>query len=276
MGDISNTVKQLVGLVSSLQTRTVDESSAPFALVPEGFKVESLEKTLEHPLQIRQKVNLKTAASFIAYVIRFGDQFSTIFADQDNRAFRAILDFHAQGENHEEHTASWNNHTADYACPLSREWQAWSQHDSDKMNQLQFAEFLEDRAQDIVSPSGAELLDIALKFNVTRKSVFSSGIRLSSGEVQFQFSDQNEKKSTVEVPEEFTIGLAPFHNGEPYEVKARLRYRINDGCLLIWYQLIEPEKVIEDAFAGVMAEIEEKLESKKIQVLEAELPGKQR
>ncbi|MET4696123.1 DUF2303 family protein [Endozoicomonas lisbonensis] len=270
MGDLNNTVEQLVGLGSSLQTRTVNDNSAPFVVVPEGFKAESLEETLEHPLLIRQKVNLKTAASFIEYVARFGDEYSTIFADKDTRSFRAILDFHAQGESHGQHLPSWNHHTADYACPLSRDWKAWTRHDGDKKNQLHFAEFLEDRAKDIVSPSGAELLDIALKFNVTRKSVFSSGIRLSSGEVQFQFSDQNEKKDTVEVPEEFTIGLAPFHNGEAYEIKARLRYRINEGCLTIWYQLIEPEKIIEDAFAGVMKEIGEALD--KMQLLEAELP----
>ena len=263
-----STITTLMGLANL--TVQDDKNGLPYALVPENFKALDLEKMKEHPSRIRQTVNLKTAEAFIEYAKRFGDEFSTIFADKDRRSFRAILDYHAQGGSAEEHTASWNSHIANYSCPFSREWEAWSDRNNKKMDQLQFAEFLEDRAKDIVKPSGAELLDIALKFNVTRKSVFSSGIRLNSGEVQFQFSDQNEKKDTVEVPEEFTIGLAPFHNGEPYEVKARLRYRINEGSLTIWYQLIEPEKVIEDAFNGVMTNVSEALE--KMQVLESELP----
>ncbi|MBO9496339.1 DUF2303 family protein [Thalassotalea sp. G20_0] len=80
----------------------------------------------------------------------------------------------------------------------------------------------------------------------------------------------NEKKSSVEVPEEFTIGVAPFHNGDKYELKARLRYRIHEGQLTIWYQLIEPEQVIEDDFKGVCQEIAEALPE--LQLLEAELP----
>ena len=44
------------------------------------------------------------------------------------------------------------------------------------------------------------------------------------------------------------LGIQPFHNGDYYQVKARIRYRIKDGSLFLWYELINPEKVVEDAF----------------------------
>ena len=264
--------KSIIRDVAALASIEVNKNlgGQAYALIPKDYQPVDLEKFMGVPVRIRQKLKLKTAGAFIEYVKRFGDDSTTIFADKDERRFRAVLDYHIDGDNGG-HVPNWADHQADYPCPLSREWQAWSAHDNEKMNQLRFAEFLEDRAKDIVKPSGAELLDIALKFSVTRKSVFGSAIRLSSGEVDFQFSDQNEKKSSVQVPEEFTIGIAPFHNGDAYEVKARLRYRINEGQLTVWYQLIEPEKVMEDAFSGVCKEIAEALPE--VQLLEAELPN---
>ncbi len=113
---------------------------------------------------------------------------------------------------------------------------------------------LEDRAGDIVTPTGAELLEIATKFQVIRKAVFGSAIRLATGEFQFNYSDENDK-GTIEVPEVITLGLAPFHNGESYEVQARLRYRLREGKLAFTFKLINPERVIEDAFNSVVESV---------------------
>lgn len=267
MTEAKNIISALAEM-ARIEVRT-DMGGQPYALVPEDYQAIVLEEYMDAPIRIRQSVNLKTSGAFIDYVKRFKDGDTTIFADKDERALRAVLDYHISNPDNM-HVASWSTHKANYACPLSRGWKAWIGSNGEKFNQLQFAEFLEERAKDIVKPSGAELLDIALKFNVTRKSVFGSAIRLNSGEVQFQFSDQNEKKASVEVPEEFTIGVAPFHNGDKYELKARLRYRINEGKLTIWYQLIEPEQIIEDAFKGVCQEIAGALPE--LQMLEAELP----
>ncbi|MDL4915485.1 MAG: DUF2303 family protein, partial [Enterobacterales bacterium endosymbiont of Blomia tropicalis] len=44
---------------------------------------------------------------------------------------------------------------------------------------------------------------------------------------------------------------APFHNGESYEVQARLR----EGKLAFTFKLINPERVIEDAFNSVVESV---------------------
>ncbi|WP_244277521.1 DUF2303 family protein [Pantoea septica] len=96
----------------------------------------------------------------------------------------------------------------------------WEEHDETAMGQKAFTEFLEDRAGDIVTPTSAELLEIATKFPVVCKAVFGSAIRLATGEFQFNYSDENDK-GTIEVPEVITLGLALFHSGKSYEVQAR-------------------------------------------------------
>ena len=54
-----------------------------------------------------------------------------------------------------------------------------------------------------------------------------------------------------------------------YEVQARFRYRIVEGVLLkLSYQLVRPERVVEDAFNGDIQELRGELEDT-VTVLEA-------
>ena len=61
----------------------------------------------------------------------------------------------------------------------------------------------------------------------------------------------------MQVPEEFTIGISVLEGGAPYSMNARLRYRIADaGKLTMWFELIRPHKILEDAAAEVWTQIE--------------------
>ena len=48
------------------------------------------------------------------------------------------------------------------------------------------------------------------------------------------------------------IGIPVFWNGDPYQIDARLRYRVREGKVTFWYELIRPDKVLEAATAGVI------------------------
>jgi hypothetical protein len=72
-------------------------------------------------------------------------------------------------------------HKAVYDCPFSDEWKAWSGADGNKMNQIDFAEFLENNIQNVApisdnykGPSGTDLLEMVLAFQETRKVEFKS------------------------------------------------------------------------------------------------------
>lgn len=43
---------------------------------------------------------------------------------------------------------------------------------------------------------------------------------------------------------------------------ARLKYRVKDGALTIWYELVRPHKVLEDAFRAIWSDIEAQTETK--------------
>lgn len=221
----------------------------PAIALPEGYELADLEHFLPAPRRIRQNVKLLSADSFIQYCAKFATDASVILADANQTKLTAQLDYHADPA-----TPDWCSHSAVYQCVKSKPWKIWEEHNEKAMGQEAFAEFLEDRAGDIITPTGAELLEIATKFQVIRKAVFGSAIRLATGEFQFNYSDENDK-GTIEVPEVITLGLAPFHNGESYEVQARLRYRLREGKLAFTFKLINPERVIEDAFNSVVESV---------------------
>ena len=100
---------------------------------------------------------------------------------------------------------------------------------------------------------------MVLAFQETRKSEFKSVKRLSDGTCQFWFSDEKSGSGNTKMPEKISLAISPFHNGSPYQVDARIRYRLRDGQLVLWYELIEPKKVVEHAFQEIVTDMESQL-----------------
>ena len=59
----------------------------------------------------------------------------------------------------------------------------------------------------------------------------------------------------LNIPEQFFIGVKPFLGGDGFCIPARFRYRIAEGRLVMWFELIRPEKVLEEAYNAVRAKI---------------------
>lgn len=166
--------------------------------------------------------------------------------------------------------ASWREFRADFEPKFSDEWATWTNHNgkgSAFSSTESFALFLEDNLPDIVDPPGAELLAIALDFRVQQNVAYRAANRLSDGNVNIVYSNVVEGESRMEgsareirVPEKFTIEVPVFAglNQEKYRVDARFRFRLHNGQLTIWYELIRPKKVLEAAFTALHQRIAEK------------------
>jgi len=246
------TVKEIEALAirANASVGSYDEADCePYAILPEGHRLESLQQLLPEPARITRKLVMADADSFSTYVDAWKHEHSELTASQDRLVIECTLDGHAKTK------PSWCAHTVQYPCPLSREWKSWISNDRKRMTQLEFAEFLEDHVNDVVEPMGAELLSLANQLQIIRKATFGSTQRLASGEVSFQYTNENET-GTVEIPERITLGIPVFHGGGPYAVNARMKYRLREAELQLWFELIEPEKYLEDAFNEVVAQIE--------------------
>lgn len=253
-----STVHDIRDLVAAtLKTQT----DIPSVVVPDGFEVASLESLQLAPSRIRQNTNLISPGSLIAYIQRFRDERSVVFADKTKTRIIAVLDYHQNAA-----SPNWGGHRAIYDCPYSDDWKAWDANDNHKMNQVDFAEFLENNIHNVApvsdaysGPSGTELLEMVLAFQETRKSEFKSVRRLQDGTCQFSFSDEKSGSGNTKLPEKISLAISPFHNGAAYQVDARIRYRLRDGQLILWYELIEPKKVVEHAFQEIVTDMENQL-----------------
>ncbi|HGM6858975.1 TPA: YfdQ family protein [Serratia rubidaea] len=255
-----NIVREIQELAIAAHT---PETDIPSAVVPGSHSVTSLEHLQLQPSMIRQNVSLLSASSLIAYVKKFSDERTAIFADKSATRIEAVLDYHSAST-----SPAWGEHRAVYDCPYSDEWKEWSARDKRAMNQTDFAEFLENHIQDIApvsdgykGPSGSELLDMVLEFQETRKAEFKSVRRLQDGTFQLTYSDEKSGNGNTSIPEKISLAIAPFHNGAPYQVEARIRYRLKDGVLALWYELIEPKKIVEHAFTEIVIDLETQLEN---------------
>jgi len=257
-------LQQLVSL-AQLIAKPVDHDSliAPIALVPNGVAIESLEYLQPAPTRIRKTLKVLDADTFINYVNRFSSPATAVFCSgPEGRTFTAVIDYHQPDQ------PSWAEHTATYCCPISIEWGRWRAGDRKRMNQSDFAEFIEENVKDITAPDGvpnapnaADMLEISRTLEAKKNISFRQGTRLDNGQVQLTYNEEIDGRAgesgQLSIPELFYVAVKPFPGGDAFCVPARFRYRIQEGKLVMWFELVRPDKVLEEAYMTVRAKVAE-------------------
>ena len=161
--------------------------------------------------------------------------------------------------------AGWRDHRAVYEPIVSSEWDTWIKMNKESMGQEVFSAFIEANIADITSPpnsnlpTGADMLTFVTALEETRKVKYGSAINLQNGMVQIEFTEDSDtgQKGKLNLFREFAIGIRPFFNGDAYEMRAFLRYRIdrNTAQIKFWYELKRADKVLEDAAKVVIEAI---------------------
>ncbi|MFV0432842.1 MAG: DUF2303 family protein [Leucobacter sp.] len=218
------------------------------------------------PLHADRATNTRTvtnAEAFIEYVTRHGDHQTEVWADAKNNRVVAVIDAHADIDTAEDERFGWEKHKVILVLEHTPAWNAWVNGQAIR-GQVEFAEHIEEYAENVVEPSSAELLEIAQTLQGARKADFTSGTRLSNGEIKFQYVEEVQGKAgkhgDLIIPEEFKVALNPYIGGEGYRVTAKLRWRLDCGNVSIYYKLLNLDLVLEAAFADVVKAITERVE----------------
>lgn len=249
-------IKQMIAAVTG--TAEAKKANGDYAVLPEGHALEDLEQFQARPRRIKQALSVATARSFIKYVADFGTDYTVVFSNLKNQQFKAILDYHDPVNG-----PSWCEHIVTYSCPIDIRWKTWIGHNGKPLKQVDFARFIEDNLIDIATPKGADILAIAKELQAKKSLDFKSGQNLSNGDIQFTYNEATTGSAgELSIPETFTLGIPVYEGGDKYEVIARLRYRISEGGLALWYDLLRPDRMEEDAFKAVEEEINQALNDK--------------
>lgn len=242
------------GQLSQASRVVVAESGGrPFAVLDGGERgqvLTNLEGFLKAPVLRRGEVEFHDAVSFAAYVSRFKDDTSLVFADKLSRRFTAVLDYHEPGP---DGAARWGRNRAVLPLRHTQSWSTWFAANKKAMNQTDFAQFLEDNIPDIASPAGADIVEIARTLEAKKAVTFESAIRANNGSYKFAYHEDVQgtaRGGSLTIPDEFTLGLQPFEGSAKYKVPARFRYRIGQGGQLsLSFDLVRIEDVLEQAFS---------------------------
>ncbi|SAI59050.1 Uncharacterized conserved protein [Bordetella ansorpii] len=236
--------------------------------VPSGYTLETDEKLLplqQTPSRKRGKVVTQTLESFCEYVNFHKTPQTVIYAvvSRDNAAqplvLTAVFNDHLQGVDMSGDFAGWQDFSAVLAPRPSHEWLLWSKNNSQALGQAAFAEFIDDNLKDIADveghPTGAMMLQMAINMEITQDKKIRASTRVQSGGVSIEYveNDNAETAARMEAFDRFTLGIPAFWRGLAYQLDARLRYRVREGKLTIWYDLVRPDLVI-DAAVDAMAE----------------------
>lgn len=230
----------------------IDVQGVPHALLPHNFKLESLEKLLPEPQRISRSVTAHDVTGLIAYTNAFKTEKTAAFCSPVQKPSIVVrLDDHQPGQ------PSRGTHSVTFNCATTTEWTTWTNGDKKQMDQITFAEFIENNLREITDPNGADMLTMVLNFKDCGSADFKSAVRLSDGRMQFQFI---EKDNATEARFPETLKLAvPVFEGQPvrYEGKAKLRYRVlREEGLKLWYELDRPDLILRTAYADLLAHVE--------------------
>jgi uncharacterized protein YfdQ (DUF2303 family) len=228
----------------------------PYVLLPNGTTLQYLTDTVEAPPRAKGIVKLRDVASFVSAVNRWKSADTLLYGLLEPASFLAV--FNDVEDSSAGDIGAWRDFRATFVVPPSREWQVWNAANRKQMAQVGFAEFIEDNLPDIITPTGSDMLTLALNFEAAKTGRFVSSTRLKDGSSELLWKEDVEqgKANKLELPDTITLNIPVFENSEPRELQARLKFRVKDGGLAIWYELVRPHKVLEAAFREVWARIE--------------------
>lgn len=235
----------------------------PVALVPDSYALQVMEDLLVDPPRKRGTQELTETDSFIEFVVREGSPNARIYVSVDFP--RGYVKFTAVLNEHEPHLAHWRDYRATYEPKKSVEWHKWLDNNGSgkSMTQAVFATFLEDNIKDIAPvdgmPGGNDILAMALNFESKQEVIVKSSVRLQSNTGAFTYIDSEDDATVkrMEFFQRFTIGIAPFFNGQAYPITVRLKYKHTNSKLAFWYELIRPDLILQDATLGLIKTIKE-------------------
>ena len=234
----------------------IDINGVPHMMTAAGTVVTQYAELAEQPQRIQDLVKTDNAASFIEYFNRFANDHSAIFMDTSGH-FDGVIDYHDVDK------PAWCQHHVSFSPVPTKEWLTWTKNDGQKFSQEEFAYFIEDCAEEIQIPPAAEMLEIATTLKAKTKINFASAKSLSNGQTQLTYNEEIDgsagAKGELKIPEKITIGMRLFKDGEAYKMEARFRYRIREGVITFWYDLIRPSKTQDAALDDIQLQIKEQV-----------------
>jgi uncharacterized protein YfdQ (DUF2303 family) len=254
----AETVAELARKVAATPQVVTTPSGLEFLVIPEDHT--STDVTPDHknavlmPKSIKQAVTLQNAVALIDYLKRFKSDDSLLLADVAASRVVAAIDYHGAK------TPALVDHKATLDLPFSEEWKTWSGMNGLLKPQLEFARFVEENAPDIKAPDAGSLLEAVRDLQAKRNVNFMAAVRTASDNENFEYTDNTETRSKgdLELPTKFLLSIPVYFGDSDVEVPAFLRWKLDEGKLLLGIKLHRAEHIRQAAFQLIVTDATEK------------------
>lgn len=215
------------------------------------------------PINPAGTLTLLKPESFSTAITDHRDDRTKVFADNEKSEIIAVFDFLTTGGlvpnmgngDLDGRDRGWGQLRAEIKFSESRKLKEWKRT-LEWMSQADFANFIEDHLEDVLTPSGQELLSIATDLEASSTGGFKGKVNLDNGSVRLSYQDEVE--TTVEIPRNLTLGIPLFEHGDRYKLGARLRFVIQGGSVKFRLLFTNLQDAKEQEFERIVQEIEEK------------------
>lgn len=210
------------------------------ALVPKDFDLKDI--TDKHALHPRPKavVTVDDRHSLVAYSKLHQTEKSLMFADYTAGTITTQIDWHPHNQ-HEDHGFSGaREHAVRLTLQPSEEFARWNAMEGKMHAQADFAQFIEENANDIHTPEPGIMLELSRDLEAVSGQSFKARTRLENGDVAFQFETESKIVSKVQAPTEFKLNIPVYHGEAPELLVCKFRWRPQPSGLLlgfVWHRV---------------------------------------
>ena len=245
--------------VASQDARQVDLKDK-FVIVPEGYKLESLEPYQHRPERKKGNRIFTDVDDFVRYAkIHLTHQTQVYFNKHIGpSAVKIVFD------DHDEEEPAWRDFSATLKVDSSTDWIKILANNDRMLSQESFAEFIEEHETLFVDPTSGEMADIANTISAKKAVHFRSSKRLANGDHSIMWDESTDTKAgasgELEIPKMIKLGVQITNSlSVRVEVCARLRTVVANGGVNFKYILVKPEKIEELVMERVRGKIEKDL-----------------
>lgn len=218
-------------------------------VLPEGYKLQSLESFLNEPTYFRGKYSTTVLGEFISYINKHGDINTGVFIDQEKMNAQAIIDMGNQSG------PLWGKHRAEISLLKTPAYSALLESANNALLQQDFIDFAEDWQSnirfyfdDLATKEGCEFPQIIktlrrLKVNAQATSEQTVGNTANS---RSALESIEIKAGQDELPAGFTFEVVPYEGFEPVKFNCQLRAFNDDKNVKLKYRIGQQELINED------------------------------
>lgn len=229
------------------------EGDIPAAVLVSG-ELQWLEQFSAAPRDLGASVRLDNQQSFCDYVKAFTGPGTRIFADRTKHLVEAVLDYHEPGSPH------WGRHKAELPYGYDPAFNAWKAVAGTWHSQAQFADFLDERQDDVRESDLEKLLAVVNKLEITCNTKWSSAIR-GDGRIELKTEHTQDVKTPgrVEIPTKIQLRVPVFVGTQERDVTVRISYRVSEGAAHFAWSILRIHELLAEEFERECMAIQEEL-----------------